>query len=33
MKLSSKHLKTLRVIFEDPVGSDIEWMSKTHADI
>ena len=25
MKLSSKHLKTLRVIFEDPVGSDIEW--------
>jgi len=25
MKLSSKHLKTLRAIFEDPVRSDIEW--------
>jgi hypothetical protein len=25
MKLSSKHLKTLRVIFEDPIRSDIEW--------
>jgi len=25
MKLSTKHLKTLRVIFEDPIRSDIEW--------
>jgi hypothetical protein len=25
MKLSSKYLKTLRAIFEDPVRSDIEW--------
>jgi hypothetical protein len=25
MKLSSKHLKMLRAIFEDPVRSDIEW--------
>ena len=25
MKLSSKHLKTLRAILEDPVRSDIEW--------
>jgi hypothetical protein len=25
MKLSSKHLKTLRAIFEDPVRSDVEW--------
>jgi len=25
MKLSGKHLKTLRAIFEDPVRSDIEW--------
>ena len=25
MKLSSKHVKTLRAIFEDPVRSDIEW--------
>ena len=25
MKLSSKHLKTLHDIFEDPVRSDVEW--------
>ena len=25
MKLSSRHLKTLRAIFEDPVRSDVEW--------
>lgn len=25
MKLSSKHLKTLHAIFEDPVRSDVEW--------
>lgn len=25
MKLSSKHQKTLRTVFEDPVRSDIEW--------
>ena len=25
IKLSSKHLKTLRAIFEDPVRSDVEW--------
>lgn len=25
MKLSSKHQKTLRAIFEDPVRADIEW--------
>ena len=25
MKLSSKHLKTLHDIFEDPVRSDFEW--------
>ncbi|MGO9018615.1 MAG: type II toxin-antitoxin system HicA family toxin [Syntrophobacteraceae bacterium] len=25
MKLSSKHLRTLCAIFEDPVRSDIEW--------
>jgi hypothetical protein len=25
MKLNSKHQKTLRAIFEDPVRSDIEW--------
>jgi len=25
MKLSSKHLKTFRAIFDDPVRSDIEW--------
>ena len=25
MKLSGKHLKTLRAIFEDPVHPDIEW--------
>lgn len=26
MGLSSKHLKTLRAILEDPLRSDIEWM-------
>lgn len=25
IKLSSRHLKTLRAIFEDPVRSDVEW--------
>ena len=25
MKLRSKHLKTSRAIFDDPVRSDIEW--------
>ncbi|MFH1112705.1 MAG: type II toxin-antitoxin system HicA family toxin [Pseudomonadota bacterium] len=25
MSLSSKHLKTLRAIFEDPIRSDVEW--------
>ena len=25
IKLSSKHLKTPRAIFEDPVRSDVEW--------
>lgn len=25
MKLSSKHLKTYRAIFDDPLRSDIEW--------
>lgn len=25
MKLSSKHRKTLRTIFEDPVRSDVAW--------
>lgn len=25
MKLSSKHRKTLRTVFEDPVRSDVAW--------
>ena len=25
MRLSGKHQKTLRTIFEDPVRSDVEW--------
>jgi hypothetical protein len=25
MKLSSKRLKTVRAIFEDPIRSDVEW--------
>lgn len=25
MKLGSKHRKTLRAVFEDPVRSDVEW--------
>ena len=25
MRLSGKHQKTLRAIFEDPVRSDVEW--------